>query len=323
MPLTVNFEDFKSKTKRDFPRYRSKRMDDVLKELKLHEKDDSATAKKRLEAAVATWILNDPKEFGNRDKISSGLCRKLANELRVPTLPREAKQSLITAYELTKQTKGGGAVRCKAKTTSLKCSLEDQMFRLHDEGQADRVGILVIDMQAKPGGKDKVSGADVRYNSNTVTENQASALEAAAAYGMHVFEIRITRVLQGAGVDGSTVYHNDPTVPELKSLMPAEGSSRYVAIDKPFYNSFQGTSLADELRGRSIGTAIVMGFDANLCVLNTIFGTPEGAEYTKEGTQKRDYIDGLLDRDLTVITSRVILAASAGARLAPDYNISG
>lgn len=105
--------------------------------------------------------------------------------------------------------------------------------------------------------------------------------------------------------------------------------------------SFTGTNLAARLQNDAIHTLIVMGFDANVCVMNTIFGRPEiygvwgpggvrrtieeqialarlnpnvtgvRLEYTEAVQQIDPLVPDLLDRGYAVVTSRSILTSGA------------
>ena len=202
----------------------------------------------------------------------------------------------------------GGIDTRPGRRTNLEGSVVEEMARLVEEQGAQAVGVMVIDMQRVDVGTEQhVPGR------GTVAANQAAVLQAANGLGLTVFHIRIVRV---GYAHGNT---NDPSIAEVVDNLPAADSGRLVSIDKPYYNSFQGTALAEELAGRSGGvqvrpaitTMIVMGFDANTCVKNTIFGTPAADEYTADGKVHRAYLNGLLDRDIQVITSRLVLASGA------------
>jgi nicotinamidase-related amidase len=196
------------------------------------------------------------------------------------------------------------------------------MLELQTQGKTGSTAVFVIDMQSKEGGT--LRDGETAYNDHSVIDNQVSVLEAAAAYGMHVVEIRISTTLNAQSDDGeqTRVLHNDPTLPKLATAMKQSKKDKFVSIAKPFYNSFQGTSLEEDLVERGIERVIMMGFDANLCVLNTIFGTPASHAYKKEGKVDVPYLPGLLDRGIDVLTSRVVLASSNGARLMPCYGMT-
>lgn len=142
--------------------------------------------------------------------------------------------------------------------------------------------------------------------------NQASVLEAADEYDLYVFEIRIVRTSGPALTD-------IPTLGYLSNRLPI--TDKLVSVEKPSFNSFEDTSLAAELDSKHVKTAVVMGHQANTCVLNTIFGTPSSIRFEAGGKQAQSgYIPGLLDRKITVVTSRVIFA-SDNAELDPSYHM--
>jgi len=73
----------------------------------------------------------------------------------------------------------------------LEQSTEDCMLYLFEQGRAERTCAIVIDMQAKPAGR--LECAELRYNDDTVVENQARVREAAVEYGMHVIADKYTK----------------------------------------------------------------------------------------------------------------------------------
>jgi hypothetical protein len=325
MPVTIKRAKFKADTAKSFPSYRSKRMDRVLSCFKAYEADTGNLRNLGLlRAAVENWIVTDPKEFANRDTLSNGLCKQLAVELDSRSHWDGSNREVISAHRLTCATAGRGGMRAIADSTWLCCSLEDVMLEIDKNGDSRNTGVIVIDMQAKVG--HSLRDGETVYNGHSVIDNQASVLEAAVAYGMHVFEIRIAKHLNAKDSDDGPVtriFHNDPTLPQLAEVMFKVKRANFVSIAKPFYNSFQGTTLDEELNERRITQVIVMGFDANLCVRNTIFGTPAATEYTEKGKVDVPYLGGLLDRGIAVFTSRVVLASSNGARLEADYGMTG
>ena len=65
-----------------------------------------------------------------------------------------------------------------------------------------------------------------------------------------------------------------------------------------------GTRLLPDMRGNNISDVFVTGFDANMCVAATIFGT---------GIKGPGYTPGLLDHGFNVLTSRHVLASGGSA----------
>lgn len=324
MPVTIKYDDFKSKTSRSFPRYRSKRLDHVLACFKKLEEHTTQINEVLLRRALVTWMVTDPKEYAKRDSLSNKLCTKLAKELGATKKMDGANKGVISAHLLTKVTNGNAGVRTVAKSQWLKCSMEDYMLKLFDEGSASSTCVIVIDMQAKDGSG--LPSGETCYNSDSVIGNQESVLMAAAEYGMNVIEIRIATTINAKDTSDGPVtkrVHNDPTLPVLVQAMKHSKAKNFVSITKPYYNSFQSTNLAEELKNRGIKLAIVMGFDANLCVRNTIFGTPTTKDYSGPNRPDQPYRQGILDRDISVLTSRVVLASSYDAALEWNYGMTG
>lgn len=297
-------------------------MDRVLARLKLVTQQPSGTHETLLRRAIEAWMVNDPKEFKNRDTISKGLCTQLARDVGASVRMDGSNREVISAHLLTLSRRGLGRVRAVAKSKWLKCSIEDHMHKINEDDRANSTCVILIDMQVPTGPTAPAALCyETRYNSYTVIENQASVLEAGVAYGMHVFEIRIVRkfAMTDTHVSGERSF-NDPTLPALVEAMRPCAPEKKVEIDKPYFNSFQGTGLEDELRKRGIRLAIVMGYEANTCVRNTIFGTTEEPAYGPEGKYTMPYQPGLLDRGISVLTSRVVLA---GTPLVPEYGMTG
>ena len=65
-----------------------------------------------------------------------------------------------------------------------------------------------------------------------------------------------------------------------------------------------GTRLLADMRGNNISDVFVTGFDANMCVAATIFGT---------GIKGPGYTPGLLDHGFNLLTSRHVLASGGSA----------
>lgn len=165
---------------------------------------------------------------------------------------------------------------------------------MRDEVQirGKQVAVLVIDMQYE-------ESLHERWGNRTVGENQIEVLDEANRLGLPIFEIRV-------GDEGKEA----PTVGDLLEHFPDD--ERHILVNKPSHSSFAGTNLAEELQERGIQTAIVVGFHADVCVKSTIFGAvglnpPE------------TYEDGLLDRGISVITSRAVLASNSSSTIDHKY----
>lgn len=245
------------------------------------------------------------------------------NDLKLKIRDYCAKPTIRTeAVEYSCQTKGGGQRRASATAIGLGDTVTHIMARRKDD---PGMAVMLIDMQS-----DGNVDASREHDGKSVLGHIGDVLDAA--------KLLNTFVVYDIVVDPSN-KGNVSTILTLKLKMPNE--TKYRSIVKPSYNSFQNTTLAQMLVIDKIKTVIVMGTDANLCVKNTIFGTPEYEEATKDKrpmtekerlefitlnpqyrdlsvndfnkakslsvTKKVDYLEGLLDRGIRVITSRCIL----------------
>jgi hypothetical protein len=136
------------------------------------------------------------------------------------------------------------------------------------------------------------------------------------------------------------------TIAVLRDYFKAGTRVRH--IPKPSHPTFTGTLFAEQLEADAIKAVVVMGYDANQCIKATVFGVPsetreeaqrepsakevEGVmklhpkltvqEAQKQATPMKKvtipYVPGLLDRNITVITSRAVMASSYRA-LEPEW----
>lgn len=300
MAISFTKKDFKSKTNCSIWKHKSPRFKKVLVTFEAYEKKPDGLTIRNFGQAITAWYKRDPKEFVTRDKKSKGLCAKLIDELHLTVYKDNTLK--YSTMELSCG-KINQEKRPEVKTKFVARSLEDYM----QETLANRskgVAVILIDMQSLN------SGLKI-YEGLSVIQHQKSVLECAKEYGFWVYEVRIVR----DGIKHKPLT-NGATNPILSSSLPQE--NKLVKIDKPYFSSFEDTSFDKELSSRNITDAIVMGYDANTCVANTIFGKPKSFEYTANGKIDSPYIKGLLERKINVITSRTILA-SDDAALCKEY----
>jgi nicotinamidase-related amidase len=128
------------------------------------------------------------------------------------------------------------------------------------------------------------------------------------------------------------------TISVLRDLYKPGARVRH--IPKPSHPSFVGTLFAEHLAADGIESVVVMGYDANQCIKATVFGVPsttrdeaerEPTAREVEAVMKKEpglsvsaaqakatptkrvtlpYVEGLLDRNISVLTSRAVLASS-------------
>jgi nicotinamidase-related amidase len=138
------------------------------------------------------------------------------------------------------------------------------------------------------------------------------------------------------------------TIAVLRDYFKAGTRVRH--IPKPSHPTFTGTLFAEHLETDGIKAVVVMGYDANQCIKATVFGVPSETreeaqrepsakevervmqfhpQLTVQEAQKQatpmkkvtiPYVPGLLDRNITVITSRAVMASSYRA-LEPEWGI--
>lgn len=299
--LTITAAQFRTATRDNWRHFRSKRLDEVLRLLDAEATNPDLGPD--LIAAVRTWYQTDPNEFRRRNGISNGLCAQLMRELglgQIDTLPLSdtAFEVVATAMNVNQQP--------DTATRFLGVSVDEYILhRLIFE--VAHSAVILIDMQAASFGAE-------RHGRTTVAEAQGEVLDIAREVGIDVFEIRIARHAPQY-TEGLT---NHPTLPTLAAKLPTDNT--LVRIEKPYFSTFEDTQFAAELTARHIQVAVVMGYDANTCVWNTIFGKPASIKATPRGNVPTPYVPGLLERGIRVVTSRSILA-SHGAALDAKYGV--
>jgi hypothetical protein len=320
--LTVTYAELNAATKRTsgalkYLGFRSSELMNLLQKLNFHEnsKGDGIASLAVLKAAARTWRRNHPKEFANRDKLSDGLCSKLLTELAIPPQQQESPEPNCMAYEIINDQEGVDALKpAKGKFTQLDGSVFDAIRdRASKEGV--RIGILIIDVQTsdKLGAlaeANRVSdGLHVKYDSQSVLQNQADVVALATELKLPIFNV--TASLTG----------NMRTVDALTSKFPANNenvhdfnkSNNNVMGDMDLNNSpkFLKT-LEDQLGKEGNRYLVVMGFNANQCVQGSVFGNEGIKDYETIYGKQKGYpkVKGLLEYGFTIITARTILASA-------------
>ncbi len=285
-----------------------------------------------ISAAQAAAEAERIKNF-SASKINGDISTRLKNFVAAE------QNRALRAVTYTLAAAGGGEHRAKAHGIISDTTVALEMGKF-ERGQ---LAVMLIDMQT-PGSVD--SGVSV--TGNRFFEGQghiahmAEVLEVARHLDLITYEI----VIDKAAAHNGGVRGTIKTIPTLKRKLEQIRQCNF--LPKPFYNSFQDTPLAEWLLRDGIKALVVMGYDANLCVKNTIFGTPQALEtiggrartaseivdwrkatpnqqaYTDrmipqiEEKQLCPYLPGLLDRGFKVLTSRAI-AASGTSVLEDDY----
>ncbi len=259
-------------------------------------------------------------------------------------------------YQLA--TKGGGTQRATA--TCTRCDSNVGVELADRLGKGGNVGVVLIDMQGdlEKGGD---IGQNTHYGGTTALEHQQDVLQIAAGLRAIVYDIVIDR--DGASEGGLTVQRQRrdsyaeaariKTSPLLAQHFPG---AQLRHIPKPSYPTFFGTLFAEHLAADGVDTVIVMGYDANTCVAETVFGNPAKIEQVPlrpiSDDEMRKYLDthpgdlplyardpkalrwkiaggskiettqpytiGLLDSNIKVITSRAVLMCGS-QMLRPEW----
>ncbi len=188
--------------------------------------------------------------------------------------------------------------------------------------------------------------AELKWIVYDIVIDQAGSAEWGNAYALSgASKERKAEILARQRRDSYAEAARVKTIGVLRNLYHG---ARVRHIPKPSHPTFAGTLFAEHLEEDGVKAAIVMGYDANQCVKATVFGVPgetreeaqrepTGAEVedvmrrfsglTVQQAQKRatpmrmvttDYMPGLLDRHVHVITARCVLASSY-APLDPEW----
>lgn len=254
--------------------------------------------------------------------------------------------------------KGGGTQRATA--TCTRCDSNVGVELADRLGKGGNVGVVLIDMQGdlEKGGN---IGQNTHYGGTPALEHQQDLLQIAAGLRAIVYDIVIDR--DGAAEGGLTVQRQRSdsyaeaarikTSPLLAQHFPG---AQLRHIPKPSYPTFYGTLFAEHLAADGVDTVIVMGYDANTCVAETVFGNPAKIEQVPlrpvSDEEMRKYLDthagdlplyardpkalrwkiaggskiettqpytiGLLDSNIKVITSRAVLMCGS-QMLRPEW----
>jgi len=173
--------------------------------------------------------------------------------------------------------------------------------------------VLIIDM-TEPGIGRVKAGFNNNYDGNTVVHNIITVIKAAKEKKMSFILVNIDPSSAQNDADPKT----KPQIDEIEEAL--DKYPKVVRFAKTFFCCFHDkprtmatwTNLAcrfqkelDKLGGEA-SHLIVMGYDANTCVKETIFGC-HSMILAKESTEDV-YTDGLLDRGHVVYSSRGVLA---------------
>ena len=301
----IGAADFETRIYRYWPRFRSNELDAVVARLYDYESRRGYGERWRaLRDAVSTWRFENPKEFTNRDELpaANGICSRLMSFLGLQHDPASALP-YTDACELAYSSRTDADGRVEPNVTPLGRSLPNAMRHLSARGEISAV--LLIDMQMREA-KCAENGVHTTYNELSVLENQCAVLNTAVELRVPIFNVSIQHAMRG---------EVPPLLPRLSLCLRGGDVTDF---PKASANCFENTDLDTRLRRHRVGRVqyvVAMGWDANICVKNTIFSTPR--------TRTNPRHPGLLERQYTVLTSRAVLASSVDAPLESPYRIEG
>ena len=317
------------------------RLQAVFNALAAWEDDKTRQNSMDLQTAVSLWVHNDNDDFKKRDKLSNGLCKKLAiqcgqDQLRFKKIPTVAifgdvnrnnhlvgqlRQPIVNPnppppniYWFHRDPPNRVEVSRKSITA--------WMSILKNRGR--NLAVILIDTQSVD------HGVNVRWDgSKKVLNHMIEVLKKAEELELPVFEFWKSENLNTYNIkkqirDGGTIL-------DLRKILhKKKRRNRVYTLRKPSGNVFEGDVFEKRTGAEYVhpddgvpGTAesagqsfeqilaglnqihvfVVMGFDANMCVAASMFGAFQGAV-------PRTFVKGILDRGYNVITSRSLLASA-------------
>ena len=291
LPITVTRDQFLAETRRGGPMayigWDSAEMDNVREALSRYHAAVDALAKEgvrqQLIGAVYTWKQRHPNEFARRDRVSGGLAIKLCVECGLDDYRPAPSQSVLihgAARALPTQ-------RLAPRVTLLDRELAAEMTRLAKSGS--RPALVIIDLY---GDDFEAQGMNIMHGTDSTVAEHIVRLIDATRFNDHGRPAHIptyvcskNTIRAGAELNGvfDTALWTAPTM--------ISASRNSVLTDTP---------LRADLVRLGITHVFVTGFDANMCVAASIFGT---------GTVGAGYEPGFVDYGLDVVTSRFVLAS--------------
>jgi nicotinamidase-related amidase len=177
-----------------------------------------------------------------------------------------------------------------------------------------RIGVLIIDVQTlDPRGalveSSRVDqGLHVKYDSHSVLQNQADVVGLARELKIPIFNVNASPSID-------IVYK---TVSELTSQFPENNKDVHDftkrnnnALGEPAFLEMLLKHLGADAAGNRY--LVVMGFNANQCVQETVFGNDGRADYSSNPGSGSQLVKGfpktkgLLEHGFTVVTARTKL----------------
>ncbi len=291
LPITVTRDQFVNETRRGGPMayigWDSAEMDNVREALVRYHAAIGAVAEARarqeLIGAVYTWKQRHPNEFAKRDRVSGGLAVKLCVECGLDDYRPPPSQSVLihgAARVLPQQRKA-------PRVTPLDRGLGAEMTRLAKAGS--RSALVIIDLY---GDDFEAQGMNLKFGTGSTVGEHIVRLIDATRFDDH-----------GRPAHIPVYVCSKNTTPVGKELNGVFDSALWAAptlISASRNSVLTDTPLRASLVERGITHVFVTGFDANMCVAASIFGT---------GTVGPGYEPGFVDYGFDVVTSRFVLAS--------------
>lgn len=247
-------------------------------------------ARINLLSAIYTWKQEKPTEFDKYDAIGDGVVRKLAVQTGLDDYRPAPSASVL----LHGERRVAPTERAEPTVTPLSGDLASLLVEYARRGK--KVAVLVIDLY---GDDFDAQGMNAHYDGTPATVKD------------HIQRLLAhTRADLGGGrFEHLPVYICCKTTTAKGRELVGDFSNAVTSCYRELIISgtnsvLAGTRLVADMRENGISDVFATGFDANMCVAATIFGT---------GVKGPGYTPGLLDHGFNVLTSRFVLASGGRA----------
>lgn len=247
--------------------------------------------------ALYIWKQRHPNEFNHRDKISGGVVRKLCVQCGLDDYRPPASPAVLIRGENRPH-----ADRRRDWTPRVTPLAYDTVNALRGAvNLGRRVAVIIIDLYGtdfQAQGLRKTHGnQNASVGKNIQLLLQATRVDRSPAAPTHVPVFICCKTITPLNQEIVSVFGN------------AIGSANRNIIRSNTNSVLHGTTLRQQLIDKNVTGVFVVGFDANMCVAASIFGT---------GAVGAAYQPGLLDHGFNVITSRYVLASGGSALRTQD-----
>lgn len=299
--ITVTEDAFWQHTGRSGWGWRSNKMEVVRQALRTYHQDanpaNEPANRTALTNALYLWKQRHPSEFNKRDKISGGIVRKVCVQCGLDDYRPPAAPAVLIRGQNRPH-----ADRRRDWTPRVTPLAYDTVNALRGAvNQGRRVAVIIIDLY----------GNDFHAQGLKYTHGNKNA-----SVGRNIqLLLEATRVdRRPAAPTDVPVFiccktitpHNQEIVSQFRNAI---GSGDRQIIRSNTNSVLHGTTLRQQLNNRNVTGVFVVGFDANMCVAASIFGS---------GAVGAAYQPGLLDYGFNVITSRYVLASGGTALRTQD-----